>query len=61
MSDFVKMAQLWKNQTKEGKDYFVGFLGAAKVFLFEDREPDEKGRTHTLYIAPAEPKNGKAT
>ena len=59
MGDMIKMTQLWKNKDKSGRDYFVGFIGAAKVFIFEDREPDDKGRSHTLYIAPVEPKKAE--
>ena len=59
MGDFIKVTPMWKNTAKDGKEYFMAFWGLLKVYVFELKEPDEKGRTHMLYFSPNERKEGQ--
>lgn len=48
----VKVAGLYENTSQRtGKKYFTGYMGAAKVLIFEARNPEEGGPTWDLFIA----------
>lgn len=54
MNDLIKITGLWLNRTKDGRDYFSGRFGDARILIFENRErASDKMPTHTLFIAPS--------
>ena len=57
MSEMIKITGLWKGKDKNGKTYFSGTMGGAKVLIFannykeEDKHPD-----YIMYFAQKEDK-----
>lgn len=54
MSDLVQVCALWKNKTKEGKDYLSGYLGDAKVLIFANKHKraGSKDPDCHMYLSP---------
>lgn len=65
MSDLLKLAALWKNQSKDGRTYLSGYLGDCKVLVMANQyaRAGSKDPTHHIFLAPKEkkPKNGDRT
>ena len=56
-NDLVFIGGLWKNQAKDGRDYFSGSFGLGRLLIFEVKErKSEKHPTHSMYVAPGKPK-----
>ena len=57
MGEMVKLMGLWKNKTKEGKQYLTGFLGQSKVLIFQnDKKETEKDFDYNVFITQAPPR-----
>jgi hypothetical protein len=57
MSDLVRLTGLWVNETKDGKKYFSGSLGAARVVIFKnDHKETDKHPDYILYLSPSDKK-----
>ena len=56
----IKLAGMYENQSKAGKIYFAGYLGAAKIFMFRDERAEQGQPGWSLVIQEKEPKaNGQ--
>jgi hypothetical protein len=53
----IEIASVWRNETRDGEEYWSGYLGNSKLLIFknkykkEDRHPDLR-----VYVAPKEKK-----
>jgi uncharacterized protein (DUF736 family) len=58
----VKLMGLWKNKSRDGKQYFMGKLGRVKVLVFpNERKQAENQPDYNVFIVPAEKQNAAAT
>ncbi len=59
MSEWIKLCGLWKNTTKEGKPYLAGYIGGAKMMIFQNSQKEgEKDFDYHVFLAEA-PKKKK--
>ena len=48
----INLCGLWKNVSKDGKTYFSGNIGNAKILIFEnDKRGNEKAPDYQLVLA----------
>jgi hypothetical protein len=60
MSDMIKLTGLWLN-TKDGKQYFSGSLGGAKVLIFKnDYKKEDKHPDYNLFLVKKEKREDAA-
>ena len=52
MDDLIRLTGMYENTSKAGQQYFVGYLGAAKVLLLKDQRAAEGRPGWALMIAP---------
>jgi hypothetical protein len=58
----VQLAEVWQRESASGKTYFSGYLGAARVLLFDAGErdhptkPGERIHVWRLVLQQAEPR-----
>jgi len=53
MSERVKLCSLWKNKTKDGKEYLAGYLGDSKIMVFPNGyKTEEKHPDFNVYLVP---------
>jgi len=59
MTDMIKLTGLWKNKTKDGKQYLTGGLGyGAKILIFPNSYKEkESDPDYIAYIAAKEQKD----
>ena len=61
----INICGLWKNTSKDGKEYFSGNIGNAKILIFpNDKRGNEKAPDYQLVIAEKSkntPNNSKQT
>jgi len=56
-SSLVKIASLWRNQDKNGTVYLSGYLGDAKILIFQAKnKTSEKSPDYHVYVAQSERK-----
>lgn len=66
-NDLIPVAKLWKRTSQKGTEYITGYLGVARLLIFENPEFDDqdpKSPTHMMYLAQppeteSKPDNGK--
>ena len=62
MGDMIKLGGLWENESKDGKKYFSGSLGGAKILIFpnkfkeQDNQPD-----YQMYVAEKQKQESAGT
>lgn len=60
----IKLTGLWKNTSKDGKEYWSGNLGSAKIMVFEnDKKGNDKAPDYNLVVGEQKKKDatGKIT
>lgn len=56
----VKMTGLWKNETRNGKEYWSGNLGSARIEVWpNDRKERDNHPDLNVYLAPRERKENQ--
>jgi len=57
----INLCGLWKNTTKDGREYFSGNLGDAKVLIFtNDKKGNDKAPDFRMCLAEKTKKDGGA-
>jgi len=50
--EMIKITGLWENETKDGKKYYSGYMGEAKILVFENGfKTEDKHPAFNLYVA----------
>ena len=50
--DMIEISGLWLNTDSNGKQYFVGYMGSAKILIFKNGYKEhEKQPDYVLYLA----------
>lgn len=63
MSEMFKLCGLWKNMSKDGKQYLAGYLGGAKMMIFQNNQKEgEKDYDYHVFLteAPKKKKPGES-
>ncbi len=50
LNDSVKLGRVFEKRSKNGKTYFVGRLGAARLLILRDDRADENDPVWTLFV-----------